>query len=117
MIAASLLATVGGAVAGLTHGATGIAAFMLGLGVGAVGVAGLAMLTKLLASVAAERGSQKRGVALTLSIFAIKIPVILVIAMSIQRWGNGAVACFSGAILLVYFLLVVGAASTTMGSE
>lgn len=117
VFAACTLVAIGLAIAGLLQKGAGIAAFAVGLGVGAIGVAGLAALTKVLAAAAAERESEKRGVLLTLLAFALKIPLIVMIALWIQHWGSGAIGCFSGGIVLVYFLLVVGAASANAGTD
>lgn len=114
---AGLLVCAGCAISGYLHGGMGLAAFALGLGVGVVGVLGLAALTKLLATLASERGAERRGVALTLLVFAVKIPVIVAIAGLIQRFEIGAIGCFSAAILLVYSVLVVGAATAKAGSD
>lgn len=118
LIAVAIVAAVaGGAVAGFLQGRSGLAAYMLGLCVGVIGVLALTVLTRLLSSLVSERGAERRGVVLILVAFAIKIPLIVAIAGSIQHFGSGAIGCFSGAVLLVYFVLVVGAVAANADTD
>lgn len=102
------LALAGAALVGNVNGLYGMT---MGLTGATVGAAGLILVTKLTGAAATAGAKPSLGVAASLFIFVIKIPLLYVLWTLAQSLGGSAPGCFLAGVLLVYSGLVAWAVS------